>query len=176
MSHKKHLIMLLILSLVLILAGCLGNLIPTAPSGTPGQDKAGALYLTPAKLNTAPSQDFDAQLKIGEVVDFKGYSVTLSYHPAYLQLKEVTEGTFFSSEGETFFYQEINNKKGTVLIDCALLGPNLVASGEGTLAHLSFSCLKAGSTAISFSLSKTRDAYNKEIETTKENAVVKSKK
>jgi hypothetical protein len=167
--------MLMILSFVFVFTGCLGNLVPTAPSATPGQDKAGVLYLTPAQLNTAPSKDFTAELNIGEVAGFKGYSVTLSYNPNYLQLQEVSEGTFLSSEGETFFYSQIDNKKGTVLIDCALLGRRLAVSGEGTLATLSFTCLKAGSTGIEFSLAKTRDAQNKEIVTTKRNSLIKSK-
>ena len=133
------------------------------------------MYLTPAQVNTAPSKDFKAELRIGEVAGFKGYSVTLSYNPACLQLKEVSEGTFLSFEGETFFYHDIDNKKGTVLIDGALLGRRLAVSGEGTLAHLSFTCLKAGSTHLDFSLCKTRNAHNKEIVITKCNAVVKSK-
>ena len=175
MSYKKHLILLLILSLVFVFAGCLGNLIPTAPSATPATDKTGILYLTPAQVNTAPSKDFKTELRIGEVAGFKGYSVTLSYNPSHLQLQEVTEGTFLSSEGETFFYHSIDNQKGIVLIDCALLGRRLAVSGEGTLANLSFTCLKAGSTDLDFSLSKTRNAHNQEVVTTKQHAVVKSK-
>jgi hypothetical protein len=175
MSYKKLIISLLILSFMIILPGCLGKLLPTTPSVTPGADKAGVLYLTPTQVNTAPSKDFTANLNIGEVTGFKGYSVTLSYNPAYLKLQEVSEGTFLSSEGETFFYHQIDNKKGTVLIDCALLGKTLSTSGEGTLASLSFTCLKAGSTGIEFSLAKTRDAQNKEIVTTKRNSLIKSK-
>ncbi|HCC70787.1 MAG TPA: hypothetical protein DEQ09_06515 [Bacteroidales bacterium] len=130
----------------------------------------------PGPVNTGPSQDFKAELNIGEVAGFKGYSVTLSYNPACLQLNEVSEGTFLSSEGETFFYRKIDNKKGTVLIDCALLGRRLAVSGEGTLATLSFTCLKSGVTDLNFSLSKTRNAHNQEIMTIKQHAVVKSKK
>jgi hypothetical protein len=68
----------------------------------------------------------------------------------------------------------MDDKKGTILIDCALLGPELSVSGEGTLATLSFTCLKSGSTSIEFSLAKTRDAHNKEIITTKRNTKLKS--
>ena len=65
--------------------------------------------------------------------------------------------------------------KGAILIDNAILDPDLSVSGEGTLATLSFTCLKAGYTSIEFSLAKTRDTNNKEIITTKRNARVKSK-
>jgi len=175
MYYKKLVISLLILSLILIFAGCLGKLIPTTPSITPPEETEGVLYLEPANLTIAPSQDFTVELKTSSITELKGYSVTLSYDPALLSLQEVTEGSFFSVKGKTFFYKEVDDTKGTVLIDCAILGPDLSVSGEGTLAILSFTCLKSGSTNLTFSLTKTRDTNNKEIITTKRNAVVKSK-
>jgi len=51
--------------------------------------------------------------------------------------------------------------KGTILIDNAILGPDLSVSGEGDLATLSFTSLKAGSTNPTFKLTKTRNAYKK---------------
>ena len=175
MSYKRIIISLLILSLILIFAGCLGKLIPTTPSVTPPAGTEGVLYLEPANLTITPSQDFTIELKTSSITDLKGYSVTLSYNPTLISLQEVTEGSFFSTKGKTFFYKKVDDKKGTILIDCALLGPHLSVSGEGTLATLSFTCLKAGSTSIEFSLTKTRDANNKEIITTKRNAKLKSK-
>lgn len=173
MSYKRIIISLLILSLILIFAGCLGKLIPTAPSVTPPEETEGTLYLEPANLTLTPSQEFTVELKAASIANLKGYSVTLSYDPALLRLQEVVEGSFFSSKGKTFFYHKMD--KGTILIDCAILGYKVSVSGEGTLATLSFTCLKAGSTGIEFSLAKTRDAHNKETITTKRNAMVKSK-
>ena len=175
MSYKRLIISLLILSLVLIFAGCLSNLIPTTPSVTPSEGTVGVLYLEPANLTITPSQDFTVELKTASITDLKGYSVTLSYDPAFLSLQEVTEGPFFSAKGKTFFYKKIDDTKGTVLIDCAILGPDLSVSGEGTLAILYFICLKAGSTDLTFKLAKTRDTNNKEIITTKKNSLIKSK-
>jgi len=175
MSSKKLIISLLILSLMVILPGCLGKLIPTTPSLTPPAGTAGVLYLEPANLTITPSQDFTVKLKATSITNLKGYSVTLSYDPALISLQEVTEGPFFSSKGKTFFYKKVDDKKGTILIDCALLGPELSVSGEGILATLSFTCLKAGSTSVEFSLAKTRDTNNKEIITTKRNTKLKSK-
>jgi len=154
-------------------AGCLGKLIPTTPSVTPPAGRAGVLYLEPANLSLTPSEDFTVELKVTSITNLKGYSVTISYDPALISLQEVTEGSFLSEKGKTFFY--IKEDKGTILIDCALLGTDLSISGEGTLATLSFTCLKAGSTSIEFSLTKTRDNNNKEIITTKRNAKLKSK-
>ena len=175
MSYKKIIISLLILSLVFIFTGCLGKLFPSTPSVTSPEETAGVLYLEPANLSLSPSQDFTVELKTALITDLKGYSVTLSYDPALLSLQEVTEGHFFSSEGETFFYNDIDGKEGKVLIDCAILGRDLSVSGEGTLAALSFTSLKAGVTSIAFGFTDTRDTYDKEIITTKGNAKLRSK-
>jgi hypothetical protein len=172
MSYKKLIISLLILSLIIILPGCLAKLIPTTPEVTP-PGTAGVLYLEPANLTLTPSQDFTVELKVTSITNLKGYSVTLSYDPNLISLQEVTEGLFLSEKGKTFFYSKEDN--GTILIDCALLGTDLAISGEGTLATLSFTCLKAGSTSIEFSLTKTRDTNNKEIIITKRNSLIKSK-
>jgi hypothetical protein len=173
MSYKRIIVSLLILSLILILPGCLAKLIPTTPSVTPSAGTAGVLYLKPANLTLTPSQDFTVELKATSITNLKGYSVTLSYDPALISLQEVTEGPFLSTKGKTFFYTK--EDEGTILIDNALLGTDLSISGEGTLATLSFTCLKAGSTYIEFSLVKTRDTNNKEIIATKRNAKLKSK-
>jgi len=173
MSYKKLIISLLILSLILISTGCLGKLFPVTPEVTPPAGTAGALYLEPANLSLTPSEDFTVELKATSITNLKGYSVTLSYNPALLSLQEVVEGPFFSSKGKTFFYKKLD--EGTILIDCALLGHGLSVSGEGTLATLSFTCLKAGSTNLTFKLAKTRDTNNKEIITTKRNSLIKSK-
>jgi len=175
MFSKRLIISLLILSLIIILPGCLGNLNSTTPPITSPEETAGDLSLEPANLTLTPSQDFIVELKAASITNLKGYSVTLSYDPALLSLQEVTEGAFFSSEGETFFYNDIDGKEGEVLIDCAILGRDLSVSGEGTLATLSFTSLQAGSTSIAFEFTDTRDTYGKAINATRRNAVVKSK-
>ena len=173
MSYKRLIISVLILSLIIILPGCLGKLIPTTPSVTPPAGTAGVIYLEPANLTLVPSQDFTVELKATSITNLKGYSVTLSYDPTLISVQQVTEGPFLSEKGKTFFYTK--EDQNTILIDNALLGKSLSISGEGTLSTLSFTCLKAGSTSIEFSLTKTRDTLNKEIITTKRNTVVKSK-
>jgi len=171
MSYQRVIIYLIILSLLLAIPGCAG--LGLTPPLSEGQE--GVLYLEPANLTIIPGQDFNIELKTASINNLKGYSITLTYDPALLSLKEVTEGPFLSAKGETFFYKKVDETKGTILIDCALLGSDLSISGEGTLAALSFTSLKAGSTNLTFKLTKTRDTYNKEIVTTKRNAVVKSK-
>ena len=170
MSYQRLIISLIVLSLILTLSGCGGlGLTPLLE----GQE--GVLYLEPTNLTIIPGQDFTIELKIAFITNLKGYSVTLSYDPTLISLKEVTECPFLSAKSETFFYKRVDETKGTILIDCALLGPNLSISDEGVLATLSFHSLKAGSTSLNFKLVKTRDTLNKEIITTKRNSVIRSK-
>jgi len=175
MFYKRLIISLLILSLVFAFTGCLGKLFPTTPSVAPSAGTTGVLFLEPANLTLTPSQDFAVELKTSAITDLKGYSVTLSYDPALIRLNEVTESPFFSSEGETFFYRAMDNQQGSVLIDCAILGRDLAVSGEGTLATLSFTCLKDGQAEITFKAVDTRDTHNKAIVTTQRNLLVKSR-
>jgi hypothetical protein len=174
MSCQRLIIPLLFLSLILTLAGCgeLGGLTPTLPEAE-GQEN-GVLYLEPANLTITPSESFTVELKAASISNLKGYSVTLSYDPAFLSFQEAEEGTFLSAEGKTFFYTKIDGAKGTILIDCAILGSEAGVSGEGTLATFSFTSLKAGSAGIEFSLVRIRNTYNKEIITNMRNSLIRS--
>jgi len=174
MSCQRLIILLLILSLVLALTGCEGSggLTPTIPEAE-GQEN-GVLYLEPANLTVTPSESFTVELKIAPITDLKGYSVTLSYHPSLLSLQEVKEGPLLSAGGKTFFYPKADDTKGTISIDCAILGSQAGVSGEGTLATFSFTSLKAGSTGIEFSLVRIRNTRNKEIFTTMRNGLIRS--
>jgi hypothetical protein len=171
MSYPRLIIPLLILSLILTLSGCGGSgLTPTLPE----EQERSVLYLEPANLNITTSKGFTVELKTTSITNLKGYSVTLSYDPTLLSLQEAAEGLFLSTEGKTFFYKKVDNARGTILIDCAILGPEVGVSGEGTLATFSFTSLKAGSTAIELSLVRIRNTYNKEIITTRRNSLIRS--
>ena len=164
MSYQRLIIPLLILSLFLTLSGCNGlGLTPDLPDS---QEK-GILYLEPANFNIiVPSEGFTVELKASSIINLKGYSVTLSYDPTLLSLQGVEEGSFLSAEGKTFFYKKADDSKGTILIDCAILSPEISVSGEGTLAVFYFTPLKAGSASIELSLARIRNTRNKEIITT----------
>jgi len=170
MSYQRLIIPLLILSLILTLSGCGGlGLTPTLPEG-----QEGVLYLEPANLTVTPDKGFTVELKIASITNLKGYSVTLSYDPTFLGLQEVAEGPFLSTKGKTFFYKKVDDTKGTILIDCAILSPEISVSGEGTLAAFYFTSLKAGSASIELSFAQTRDTYNKEIITIMRNSLIRS--
>lgn len=173
MSCQRLTISLLILFLILALSGCGGSgLTPTLPEAE-GQENS-VLYLEPTNLTIAPSESFTVELKTASITDLKGYSIVLSYDPAILSLQEIEEGPLLSAEGKTFFYTKADDAKGTILIDCAILGSEAGVSGEGILATFSFISLKAGSAGIELSLTRIRNTYNKEIIKTIRNSLIRS--
>ena len=169
MSYQKLSVFFLLFLFILTLTGCFGKFLTPAL-----QDQTGTLYLDTDNLQPVPGQDLTLKLTTTAITDFKGYSVTLSYDPALLQLQEVTEEPFFSAEGETFFYRDIDHSKGSVLIDCALLGRNLAVSGEGPLATLRFTCLREGPAEITFKRVIASD-LSRDIPTTQRNLQIESR-
>jgi hypothetical protein len=116
------------------------------------------------------------ELKASSIENLKGYSVILSYDPAVLKPGEIEEGPCLTEGNRTFFWKKIDPVKGTIQIDCAILGSELSAYGEGSLATLHFTALLTkGHTEVNFAQTQTRDTLNKEIITTKRNARAKSK-
>lgn len=172
MSYQKIIIFLLIFFLIITISGC-GGL--GQPPTVPSNQEESVLYLQPANLNLSSGEDFNVELKTTPIANLKAYSISLSYDPTFLDLQGVTEGSFLSTNGTTFFYKTIDNDKGETLIDCSILGSELGVSGEGTLTTLSFKSLKSGSTALTFKLVKMRDINNEEIATTKKSVAIKSK-
>ena len=171
MSCQRLIIPLLILSLILTLSGC-GELGLTP--NLPDSQEKDIIYLEPANFNITPPENITVELKTASIDNLKGYSVTLSYDPALLSLQEAEESFFLSAGGKTFFYKKADDAKGTILIDCAILGSEAGVSGEGTLATFSFTSLKAGSASIELSLARIRDTCNKEVITTMRNSLIKS--
>jgi len=172
MSYKRIIISLLILSLIITLSGCTGlGLTPSLPNSTTLQN--GVFYLEPANCNPTPGKDFEMELKVSSIEDLKGYSVVLSYDPAVLKLVEIAEGPCLSEGNETFFWKKIDLAKGTIQIDCAILGTEISAYGEGSLATLYFTVLTKANTEVGFSLSQTRDTRNHPILTNQKSVQVK---
>jgi len=171
MFHKNIFIYLLILSVLLTLSGC-GKLFLTPPIYEGTEE---GVYISPDSTDIVPGEDCELELKVDSIENLKSYSVSISYDPVFLSLRDVTEGTFLSSEGTTFFYESVNNDAGNVLLDSSILGSSAAVSGEGTLATLTFTSLKKGSTSLTFALVKMRDINNEEISTTKRSVVIKSK-
>lgn len=82
---------------------------------------------------------FKLYIKISDVSDLFGYSISLDYDETKLVLLEVSEGDFLNSTGkETVFKNTIDSVKGEILIASALLGKSNGVTGNGTLFTIIF--------------------------------------
>jgi len=172
-SYLKFFTLCFLLFVTFTLVGCLKFNQPTTP---PIPDSAtlekGNLYLE-TNSNPIVGKDFEIELKASSIEDLKGYSIILSYDRNVLKPGEVEEGPCLSKGNETFFWKKIDPVKGTIQIDCAILGSELSADGEGSLATLHFKVLKKADTEVVFSLAQTRDTRNHPILTDQKSAQVR---
>lgn len=90
---------------------------------------------------------------IDGITDLYAFQYSLAFNPSLLQVTGVSEGSFLSAGGGTFFGAgTVDNTAGTVsfLFD-TLVGSLPGVSGSGTLATISFSAIGGGTSALSFS-------------------------
>lgn len=89
---------------------------------------------------------------IGGAADLYAYQFTLNFNPSVLQVTGVSEGAFLSAGGTTFFGPgTINNTLGTISFAFnTLIGELPGVSGSGVLAHIDFSTVAAGTSALTF--------------------------
>jgi hypothetical protein len=87
-------------------------------------------------------------ISISGVSDLYDYQFDVGFDPSVLQLQSVTESSFLSGAGTTFFLPGfIDNTLGTAsFIADTLIGPISGASGAGILVELNFEVTARGST------------------------------
>jgi hypothetical protein len=85
----------------------------------------------------------------------------LLYDPRVLQFEYGEEGSFLRSDGrQTAFFASAASGGGEVVVGLSRFGGGEGVSGEGLLCILHFAAVGPGSSAISFSREKVRDAAN----------------
>jgi len=173
---KELLLLLLIVFLTLALVGCPFNLGQLFTPNLPEESSlsGGTLFLETSQPLPV-KKDSIMDLKVTGIKSLKGYSITLNYDSTQLTIREVKEGDFFSSTDQpTFFYQQVNPDEGTVQIDSAVLGAQVSASGEGTLATLQVHAKQSGELLITVKKLKSRGSGNLKLETVFRDARLKS--
>jgi hypothetical protein len=85
-----------------------------------------------------------------DVADLFAYQFSVSYDPSLLSATSVSEGSFLSSAGPTFFIPGvIDDVAGLITFSAAtLLGPIAGASGSGSLLRIEFTALALGTSAV----------------------------
>ncbi len=119
---------------------------------------AGPVFAQQLSISASPNpaqvgQSIGVDVMISGIQDLYGYQFSLSFNPALLQANGGTEGSFLSAGGNTFFDAgTVDNSAGTVSYAFdTLLSAVPGVSGSGTLIHLNFTALSAGTAALNFS-------------------------
>lgn len=111
---------------------------------------AGVISIQPATRNTLVGQTFSLDVSINGAVDLYAYQFDIGFNPSMLSANSVSEGAFLSGSGSTFFFSGfIDNVGGTIsFVADSLTGPVSGASGNGTLATISFTSIGPGGSPV----------------------------
>ncbi len=128
--------------------------------------------IDPASTSVDVGEIFTVDVLVEDALNMRGVSVKVGFDPTVLNVQGVTSGGFMSSFGQTFSFSEKNNDEGWVQYDESILGSGDMAEGGGTVCHLEFEAIAAGSSALTFLVADLRDNDNMSIETTTEDGLV----
>jgi hypothetical protein len=114
-----------------------------------------------------PGSTFNVNISILDVEDLYSWMFYLTWDPTVLNVTNVQEGNFLRRGGiyNTQFVKNIYNNAGYILVACTLLGGNSssVASGNGTLATVTFFVKDRGSTTLHLHDTMLLDYWESEI-------------
>ncbi|HEY0872723.1 MAG TPA: cohesin domain-containing protein [Vicinamibacterales bacterium] len=139
-----------------------GTVPPTEPprdpvTGLPAAPPAGVTGGTPAQvIVTPPGTEFRVAggpyltpLSINNASRVSTLSLTVTYNPAVVRVRNVQEGTFMRQGNATVtFTPKIDNATGRIDITVARTGDQIGASGAGLIASLSFDAVAPGQSNI----------------------------
>jgi general secretion pathway protein D len=129
---------------------------PTEPTPVPAAPPAGAAT-TPAQIIvTPPGTEFRVAggpyltpLSINNASRISTLSLTVTYNPAVVRVRNVQEGTFMRQGNATVsFTPKIDNATGRVDITVARTGDQIGASGAGLIGSLFFDAVAPGQSNI----------------------------
>ena len=107
------------------------------------------IYVEPSSLYVAPCTNLTVNVSIRDVTDLYAWQFNMTFNPAIMQCVSVTQGPFLSSVRATIFPSPgINNTTGEIKAACALVVSGPGASGNGTLATITFHCTGPGGSAL----------------------------
>lgn len=103
------------------------------------------VYVSPSKVYETVGNSFSVSIEISDVTDLFGWEFKFWWDTTLLSLMNVTEGSFLTAGGQTFFTYKLNSTASYVLVDCTLLGGNITGvTGNGTLAYITLKVNSVG--------------------------------
>lgn len=139
MKKKTIIILSCLAILIIVIAFVIFYMVTNRP--TPST----MVYIDPQTISGTLGQNFTINISISNVIDLYGWELKLRWNAAILDVVNVTEGPFLKSHDETFFFPQIVNEAGYLVLDCTLLGDVSGVNGSGVLATMQFHVKESGS-------------------------------
>jgi len=110
---------------------------------------ADTLSVSPATFAASVGQAFTLDIVVSSAVDLYAYQFDIGFDSSILQATSITEGSFLSTAGATFFIPgTIDNVGGTIAATAGSLTGASGANGSGTLVTIGFRAIGAGTSAV----------------------------
>jgi len=111
------------------------------------------LYVDPNFTTVEIFQTVQINISISQVVDLAGWDFKLYYPNSILNATEIMEGSFLKTAGDTYFMikefnDNYNTTHGRIWAACVLQGQGPGATGNGTLATITFKAKSVGNATI----------------------------
>jgi archaellum component FlaG (FlaF/FlaG flagellin family) len=112
------------------------------------------IYVSPDTVSVAPGESFDIMVNIKRAENVYSWQFSLSWDPTILELQEVSEGNFLNQGIFPTIWSEdnyVDNDAGNGTLFCILQAQprSSSASGDGTLATVTFYVKDEGYSALS---------------------------
>jgi len=110
------------------------------------------LTVTPSSTVT-PGSSVNVDVTISDIADLYAYQFSLAFNPNLLQVSSYSLGSFLNGSVDTYGDAgTLDNAAGTISYAFnSLVGPEAGVSGSGSLLHLTFNTLAAGTSSLNFS-------------------------
>jgi len=130
--------------------------------------------IQPSTDSVSLGNSFTLDVDIAGVTDLYDWQFDVDFNPAVLSVTGITEGSFLSGGGTTFFLPgTIDNVGGSITFNAdTLLGPPPGVNGSGTLATLDFTAIGNGSSPITLANVILQDSNGDNIDFTTDNGTV----
>ena len=119
------------------------------------------IYVDPPTVKKLPGETFTIDIKIEGVTAPNGVAgwelmIKFDFSILYTEAANITEGTFLSSQGFTFFSKSQKPAQSGWLLGCTFMAPG-EATGSGTLATIEFEVVGKGETPLELSNTDLRE-------------------
>ncbi len=121
------------------------------------------IYIDPILSSALIGENFQVNISVSQVNDLAGWDFKLYYPNEILNATSITEGPFLQTAGATLFWIEeftddYNETFGRIWAACVLQGQGSGASGNGTLATVTFKPKSNGNATLNLDQTELIDS------------------